>query len=229
MNIIHNVAARLGLSTKIGLTSSCGCAAFFALGLILATCVAAQDSSMPGMQMPQQHAHPATQRVEVEFPRLGRAQASGEGGLFTLEAAIEAARENNPTLRQAESAVKAARARTLQAGLYPNPTIGYSGDEIRGGETNGGKQGFFIEQRIVTAGKISRARGVLNKETKLAELEAEEQKVRVETAVKMAFYRVLAAQEMAGARADLARIAEQTVESLGRLENTGQEDAAPGP
>jgi outer membrane protein, heavy metal efflux system len=196
----------------------------FAVHLFLVTGATAQDSTMPGMQMQHQHSHGAAQSIGVEFPRLGRDQANAKGALFTLDSALQTARENNPTLRQAEAGVKAARARAHQVGLYPNPTVGYSGDEVRGGEIHGGKQGFFIEQTIVTAGKLSRAREVMNKDTRLAEIEAEEQQVRVETAVKMAFYRVLAAQEMADSRADLAGIAEQILESQRRLQNTGQAD-----
>jgi outer membrane protein, heavy metal efflux system len=230
MNTNRNVVRESVCAMKeiSGPISSRAMVGLCAMYLLLSSSAAAQDPSMPGMppgmQMPQQHTHAGAQKVEVEFPRLGRAQANARNGLFTLDAAMQSARENNPTLRQAEAGVKAARARAQQAGLYPNPTVGYSGDEIRGGEINGGKQGFFVEQRIITAGKLSRAREVMNKDTKLAEIEAEEQKVRVETAVKMAFYRVLAAQEMADARADLARIAEQTVESERRLQNTGQGD-----
>ncbi len=192
--------------------------------LFSATVATAQDPSMPGMQMQHQHSHGASQSIEVDFPRLGRDQANAKDSLLSLESALQTARENNPTLRQAEAGVKAAQSRAHQAGLYPNPIVGYSGDEIRGGEIHGGKQGFFVEQTIVTAGKLSRVRELMNKDTKLAEIEAEEQKVRVETAVKMAFYRVLAAQEMADSRADLARIAEQIVESQRRLQNTGQAD-----
>jgi len=195
-----------------------------AIYLFSATVATAQDPSMPGMQMQHQHSHGASQSIEVEFPRLGRDQANAKDSLLSLESALQTARENNPTLRQAEAGVKAAQSRAQQAGLYPNPIVGYSGDEIRGGEIHGGKQGFFIEQTIVTAGKLSRVRELMNKDTKLAEIEAEEQKVRVETAVKMAFYRVLAAQEMADSRADLARIAEEIVESQRRLQNTGQAD-----
>ena len=195
-----------------------------AIYLFSATVATAQDPSMPGMQMQHQHSHGASQSIEVEFPRLGRDQANAKDSLLSLESALQTARENNPTLRQAEAGVKAAQSRAQQAGLYPNPIVGYSGDEIRGGEIHGGKQGFFIEQTIVTAGKLSRVRELMNKDTKLAEIEAEEQKVRVETAVKIAFYRVLAAQEMADSRADLARIAEQIVESQRRLQNTGQAD-----
>jgi cobalt-zinc-cadmium efflux system outer membrane protein len=64
----------------------------------------------------------------------------------------------------------------------------------------------------------------MNKEAQLAENESEEQQLRVETAVKIAFYRVLGAQEIADSRADLARIAEQFVETQKRLQNTGQAD-----
>ena len=184
----------------------------------------AQDPSMPGMQMPYQHTHASAQSNHIEFPQLGRDQANAKTPLFTLENALQAAKQNNPTFRQAEAGVKAAHARAQQAGLYLNPIVGYAGDEIRGGEIHGGKQGFFVEQTIVTGGKLARAREVMNKDVKLAEAEAEEQKVRVETAIKMAFYRVLAAQEMADSRADLARISNDILLSEQRLHNTGQAD-----
>src|SRR5262249_7879706 len=55
-------------------------------------------------------------------------------------------------------------------------------------------------------------------------MEAEEQRIRVESAVKMAFLRVLAAQEMLEARRDLAKIAQDSTETQRRLANTGQAD-----
>lgn len=180
--------------------------------------------SMPGMQMQHQHSGPMTQTHQLEFPRLRRDQEKTSADLFTLDGALEIARKNNPTYRQAEAGIRAARARAQQSALYPNPTIGYSGDEIRGGENQGGKQGFFVEQTIVTAGKLARAHDVLDKETRLAEIEAEEQKMRVETAIRMAFYRVLSAQEMTDASADLARIAAESYETKRRLQNSGQAD-----
>ena len=196
----------------------------FVIPAVLAGNANAQEAPMPSTTEAHQHTHSAAQSIEVEFPRLGRAQTNTTNSLFTMDGALQIARQSNPTLQQAEAGVKAAHARAQQAGLYPNPTVGYSGDEIRGGEIHGGKQGFFVEQTVVTAGKLSRTREVANKEARLAEIEAEEQKIRVETAVKMAYYRVLAAQEMADSRADLARIAEKVVETQRRLQNTGQAD-----
>lgn len=213
MNITRDLL--LLISTSLRLAS-----AFLAVVAI----GSAQQPEMPGMQ--SQHEHQETTEVRaIEFPRLGRAQTkAGTASLFTLDRALETALQHNPTLRQADAGVRAARARAQQEGLYPNPTVGYSGDEIRGGESGGGKQGFFVEQTIVTGGKLSRAREVFRKKTHLAEIEAEEQKIRVETAVRISFYRVLAAQELADARTDLARIAQESLASERRLQNTGQAD-----
>lgn len=187
-----------------------------------------EPQPMPGMQMPEhshgEHHHGQIALVKPEYPRMGRAQEKAQGPLVTLEEAQKLAREMNPTLRQAEIEIRAAKARQEQAGLYPNPTVGYTGDEIRGGSVGGGKQGFFVQQTLVTAGKLGLSRGVLGREARLAEIEAEEQKARVESAVKMAFLRVLAAQELLDARRDIAAIAQDAAETQRQLMNTGQAD-----
>jgi len=160
------------------------------------------------MQEKMQHEHGHTSPVVPEYPQMGRSQAlAGERGV-TLEQAEKLAHETNPTLRQAEAEIRAAKAREQQARFYPNPSVGYTGDEIRGGSVGGGKQGFFMQQVIVTGGKLGKSREVFGKEVRLSEIEAEEQRTRVETAVKIAFLRVLAAQEWLDARRDLAKIAE---------------------
>lgn len=178
------------------------------------------------MQMPAKphDEHAQMGMIAPEFPRMGRAQEQAKGALVTLEQVQKIANASNPTLRQAEAEIRAAKARRLQAGLYPNPSLGYSGDEIRGGSVHGGKQGFFVQQTIVTGGKLGLSREVLRKDEMLAETEAEEQKIRVQTAVKMAFARVLAAQDLLDARRDMAAIAQDAAETQRRLRNTGQAD-----
>jgi outer membrane protein, heavy metal efflux system len=196
---------------------------FATIGILL-PCVAQQSpDAHDQMQMPKGH-HGDMQPLEPVFPRLGRAQEQSHEKLFTLDDAQRLAAASNPTLRQAEAEIRAAKARTQQAGLYPNPTIGYTGDEIRGGSINGGKQGFFVEQSIVTAGKLSKSRSVFEQETRIAEIGAEEQKTRVETSVKIAFYRVLAAQELLESRRDLSQIARLDQQSQDELARTGQVD-----
>ncbi len=178
------------------------------------------------MQMPKQEQHHQMEitPIKAEYPRMGRAQEHAQGALVTLEAVQKLATELNPTLRQAEAEIRTAKARQQQAGLYPNPTVGYMGDEIRGGSGSGGKQGFFVQQTIVTGGKLGLSREVFGKDVKLAEIEAEEQEIRVQSAVKMAFLRVLAAQELLEARRDMAKIAQDAAETQRRLMNTGQAD-----
>lgn len=183
----------------------------------------AQKPEMPGMQEHADHMMNIP-TVKPEFPRMGKAQERAREQLVTLASLEQMASESNPTLRQAEAEIRAAQARRHQSGLYPNPTVGYTGDEIRGGAIGGGKQGFFIAQPIVMGGKLGKNRKIFGEEVRLAEVEAEEQKMRVENGVRIAFYRVLAAQEMLETKRDLARIAQDTAETERRLLNTGQAD-----
>jgi cobalt-zinc-cadmium efflux system outer membrane protein len=188
-----------------------------------------QEQTSPQEQTaPQQehmhHHHGDIPPVQAEYPQMGRAQERAKGALLTLEELQKMARESNPTMRQAEAQIRAAKARQQQAGLYPNPTVGYAGNEIRGGSFGGGEQGFFVQQTLVTAGKLKLSSDVFAKEAKLAEIEALEQRGRVESAVKLGFLRVLAAQELLEARRDIAKIAADSATTQKQLMNTGQAD-----
>jgi cobalt-zinc-cadmium efflux system outer membrane protein len=200
---------------------------FFIVAAILISSTSLRAQQMPDMPVEQahtQHEHMQMNGVQATYPRMGRAQEQAQGKLFTLEQAQQSASESNPTLRQAEAEIRAAKARQQQSGLYPNPTVGYSGDEIRGGSVAGGKQGFFVQQTIVTGGKLTNNRQVFSKETQIAQIEAEEQKTRVQTAIRAGFLRVLAAQELLDARRDLAKIEQDYAETERQLGNTGQAD-----
>jgi len=199
---------------------------FFPLCLVFAPISRAQQPMQmpPSQQQTGEHHHGNISPVEPHYPQMGRAQSAAQSQLPSLEQFQNLAREHNPTLKQAEAEIRAANARRQQAGLYPNPTVGYTGDEIRGGSVGGGKQGFFVEQTIITAGKLRLAKDVLGHETQLATIEAEEQRIRVESAVKMAFIRVLAAQELLDTRRDLYKISQDRADTERRLFNTGQAD-----
>jgi cobalt-zinc-cadmium efflux system outer membrane protein len=204
--------------------ASVKCGVFLLGGLLVATgAMRAQEMQMP---MPKQEAHSHMEMpvAKPQYPRMGRAQENAKDALVTLEQVQKIAGESNPTLRQAEAEIRAAKARQQQSGLYPNPTVAYTGDEIRGGSGGGGKQGFFVQQTVITGRKLGLSRDVLGKEVRLAEIEAEEQKIRVQSAVKMAFLRVLAAQELLYARRDMSAIAQDAMETQRRLMNTGQAD-----
>ena len=146
-----------------------------------------------------------------------------EPGL-TLEQLQQMALANNPTLGQAKAGVNAAAGRTRQAGLWPNPTVGYIGEEIRGGSFGGGQQGVFFQQNIVLGGKLGLDRKIFAEEGKQAEAEAEEQRLRVENGVRIAFYQALAAQRMVEVRNNLSALADDAVETTRQLFNVGQAD-----
>src|SRR5207245_9595257 len=93
--------------------------------------------------------------------------------------------KGNPTLTQAAAAVDASRGKALQAGLYPNPTIGYVGEQIGIAGTAGELQGAFVQQTIVTAGKLRLSRAKYNQEAFEAEIRALEQQYRVLNGIRV--------------------------------------------
>jgi cobalt-zinc-cadmium efflux system outer membrane protein len=184
----------------------------FGTVLAAATLGLGQDQSMPSMPMPNAPAASAPQPKE-----------NVQSGL-TLGELEKMALSSNPTLAQAAAEIRAAEARTLQSGLYPNPTVGYQGDQIRGGIQGGGEQGFFVSQDIVLGGKLGLSRHVFEQEKKQAEVEGEEQRLRVINGVRLFYYQALAAQEMVDLRRKLSQLAEDAVNTSHQLGNVGQAD-----
>jgi cobalt-zinc-cadmium efflux system outer membrane protein len=174
----------------------------------------------------QHHPMPEPTPSTAELPRMGKSQENPEAPLIELAELERLALENNPTLAQADAEIRTGEARKLQTGLYPNPTAGYVGEEIRGGSLGGGQHGFFVSQTLVIGGKLGLNRDIAGRDVRISELEAEEQRLRVQNAVKLAFYRVLAAQEMLDLERDLLSIAEDKLQTERELLNLGQADDA---
>ncbi len=159
----------------------------------------------------------------ITLPSQAQAPAPDQKTI-SLEELQQMALQNNPTFAQATANIRAAGGRKQQSGLYPNPTVGYLGEEIRGGSFRGGEQGFFVQQDIVTAGKLGLNRNIFEQEKKQAETEAEEQKLRVITNVKMSYIQALAAQQTLELRHDLSKLAQDAVDTSHQLANVGQAD-----
>src|SRR5216684_252674 len=156
----------------------------------------------------------------------GRSQTPpSEQKRITLEELQQMALQTNPTFRQSAANIQAAEGRKKQSGSYPNPTVGYQGEQIRGGAFHGGEQGFFVQQDIVLGGKLDLNRKIFDQELKQAETEAEEQKLRVVTNVRMSYTQALAAQQTLELRQNLSKLADDAVETSHQLANVGQADA----
>jgi cobalt-zinc-cadmium efflux system outer membrane protein len=155
-----------------------------------------------------------------------RAQTSvSEKKTITLEELQQMALQNNPTFRQSAANIQAAEGRKKQSGLYPDPTVGYQGEQIRGGSFHGGEQGFFVQQDIVLGRKLGLNRKIFDQELQQAVTEADEQKMRVVSNVRMSYIQALAAQQTLELRQDLSKLANDAVDTSHQLANVGQADA----
>ncbi len=144
---------------------------------------------------------------------------------LTLADLERMALENNPTLPQAASEIEAARGRAKQAGLLPNPTVGYTGSEISGGPViRGGEHGLFVEQTIPLGGKLGLSRQIFNREATQAEALRDVQRQRILTDVRILYYAALAAERRVAVRQNLAALGAEAVTVTRQLFNTGAAD-----
>ena len=141
-----------------------------------------------------------------------------------LEQFQQFALATNPTLQQANALVKESAAEARQAGLLPNPVIGYRGEEIRGGEFGGGEQGGFLQQTFILGGKLRLRRNIYEQQRRADEIGAAEQRYRVLGGVSQSFYRALASQAIVNVRRRLLALAMDAVETAHQLANVGQAD-----
>ncbi len=133
---------------------------------------------------------------------------------------------NNPTLVQASARVQAARGRRIQAGLYPNPELGYMGGEI-GNEGQAGQQGGFASQEFITGQKLALSQQVASQEILQASQQFEAQRLRVLTDTRREFFSVLVAQQALRISEELVGISERATtvsEQLLEAQETGRVD-----
>lgn len=158
-------------------------------------------------------------------PLILLATIAGAQEPLTLAELEARALRMNPTLRQSQAAVDIAAGLRKQAGRYPNPMIGAEGEELSDAAgLRGGEFGMFLEQRIITGGKLSKAQAVFTHQRSQAEAAQAAQRRRVLNAVRSLYYQALAAERLVEVETELARIANEAVGISQRLANVGQAD-----
>jgi cobalt-zinc-cadmium efflux system outer membrane protein len=203
--------------------------------------------NMPGIQMPANQSTPPAapdsqmpmdhSQHQHDMQNMPGMQVSGNktemkddmqdlpaGPALKLDDLEQMALSRNPTFSQVNADVRAAEGTKKQAGLYPNPTVGYYGDEIRGGSFRSGKEGAFINQTIVLGGKLGAARQTAEQQRLQAVTNVEAQHYRVLSSVRSLYYEVLAAQRLVQVRRQLLSLATDAVETSHQLGNVGQAD-----
>src|ERR1044072_9076141 len=144
---------------------------------------------------------------------------------ITLTELEQMALKNNPTSAQAEFNIRAAEGRRVQAGLWPNPIVGYSGEEFAfRAFANKSEHFFFVEQEIPLGGKLKKSQKIAEQEKAQSTTLAEAQRRRVLNTVQMLFYQTLGAQAQVEAKSELAKITREAVNISAELLNLGQAD-----
>ena len=159
----------------------------------------------------------------LQYPAL--AQSGAQPAPITLAELEQLALRNNPTATAAAAGIDAARGRARQAGAWPNPVLGYSGEEIKTGDLDRrGEHGFFVEQTVPLGGKLRLSRDILQKTVDQAEAIRELQRLRILSSVRQTFYAVLLAERRVAVQERLAALVSEAVGVTAQLFNVGAAD-----
>lgn len=167
--------------------------------------------------------------IVFAVPRVMTAQALASGMQPAVRISVdrleEMAFQNNPTLRQAQAELEAARGRGKQVAAWPNPVVGYSAEEVRTGEPiRGGIHGAFVEQSIVLGGKLARSRAVFDREIDQAQAAVAMQQQRIRTTIRVLYYEALTSERRVEVNERLAQLAVEAVQVTRQLFNVGAAD-----
>ena len=163
--------------------------------------------------------------AHVAEAHAGRGQEGDQP--LTLEALERMAVANNPTLRQADALIREAQGNRDQAGRYPNPRVGYAGEEIAFRDPARTSEHLFVaEQEILLGGKRARRTEVFAREEERAEALREAQRLRVQNNVRVLYYQTIAAAQLVATRGQLAEITRDGLVTTRELVNVGQADPA---
>ena len=151
-------------------------------------------------------------------------QAAPAMGGLRLEVLERMALEKNPTISQAQASIRAAQGRQTQAGLYPNPLVGYQLEDQNSRRPNQNRNFFWFQVPVVTGGKLQTSRDLAATDSQRAAITADMQRLRVLTTVRMLYYEGLGAARLVTEREALAKVTREAVEVSEELFNVGQAD-----
>ena len=158
------------------------------------------------------------QAVAVTSLPLPSPEPSGPTDLAGM---LAIATENSAALKQAAADVAAARGAALQAGLHPNPTGGYQGDQIGSGHT-AGQQGVFLSQTFVTHGKLGLAQAAALAEVARTEAAMQQARADLASQVRARYYALMTATESVRISQEIARTFAALAERHQKLFDSGQ-------
>jgi cobalt-zinc-cadmium efflux system outer membrane protein len=147
-------------------------------------------------------------------------------GALVLAEAEQLALSQHPAIIEAQARIQAAQGQWLQAGLYPNPTVGYSGQQL-GSRGLAEQDGVVMQGELVLGGKLRLNRAVAEQQIVQAEMEFAGRQLRVLTNVRKSFYEVLVAQRRTDLNDQLVSVGAkglQAAETLFQAKEVGRAD-----
>jgi len=126
--------------------------------------------------------------------------------------------ERHPRLAQLSWAVETARGRAVQAGLYPNPTLSITADELadRTGPVGIWTAPYF-QQEIVRGNKLELSQAAALKEVDQAALAIITERYRLFTDVRQGYWEVVTLQRRVEILNELITLADKSVENANQL------------
>jgi outer membrane protein, heavy metal efflux system len=167
----------------------------------------------PRIQLPEDPAkQPAyLNRLLPQLPVLGpdvQPAPGPDGHPLTLAQFQQMALTNSPLIRQAAADVEAARGAFIQAGAYPNPTLGLEDSSV-GQSSTAGQPGAFIEQLIKTGGKLELAQAAAAMDLRNSQIALNRAQSDLATQVRTNYFALLVAQENVKITRSLVRFTDE--------------------
>jgi cobalt-zinc-cadmium efflux system outer membrane protein len=180
--------------------------------------------------IPPFRANQAPSPIVPPLPRPVPSEPEAARGTMRLDDFERMAVEHNPTLIQATAVVGISQGRAWQAGLWPNPLLGYQAEHLgaQSGRTKlgpaalGEHQALLFQQEIPSAFRQQISRRKFEWEAESARWYAVAQELRVLNSVRIHFYEALGAQQLVVDRRALARITDAAVKTTEQMINGGQ-------
>ncbi len=166
---------------------------------------------------PQTEREAAVRKAYPALTPVAKWDGPAGGAPLTLADLRQLAAANSPVLRRAAAEADAVYGQVIQAGLHPNPTVGYQADQIQPSlrvpaASNGsgaGQQGGFVNALIKTAGKLKLAQQVAGFDYINALVAVRRAEADVATAVRAQYFAVLVARQGVEVNRALARLADE--------------------
>ena len=210
-----------------GLATSVGCAAVPTIVMTPAPApVIPTAAEVPATPVEQPEDTPLLERLPApaESPSAST-PIPDPAGCLTLAAVEGLAFTHNPTLVQAQAQVDGTLGKALQAGLWPNPVLGYEAEKIGAEGTPGEFQGGFVQQEIVTARKRRISREKYLARARAAEFIAIAQQYRVINDIRRMYWRAAGAARLVTVHEQIVKNTVDRLVTTDEMFNVGQATA----